>query len=219
MSIKFRDRRSAGRLLAGQLLEYAKRDDVLVLALPRGGVPVAAEIARALHLPMDILLVRKLALPEQPELAVGAISSGGVCVLNEEVLAGCPVPAGVLASVTTFEQAELARRERLYRGGRPFPNVQGRTVILVDDGIATGTSLRAALELLKRQGAKQIVIAVPVAPARVCAEFRQAPDCQLFTCLLAPEPFYAVSEWYDDFTQTTDEEVCELLRRAAVEKL
>jgi putative phosphoribosyl transferase len=204
-------------MLAGKLRAYANRPDVIVLALPRGGVPVAFEVARALNVQLDVLIVRKLGAPDQPELALGAIASGGVRVLNEELLRYYTVPDEVIESVAAREQEELERRERIYRGDRPAPDVRGRTVILVDDGIATGTTMRSAVEALKKLGATSVVIAVPVAPESVCEEFQRLKDHVVFTCLATPEIFFAVSLWYENFRQTTDEEVCDLLDRAAEE--
>lgn len=217
MEMRFHDRTEAGRLLAEKLKAYANRSDVIVLALPRGGVPVAFEVAQALKAPLDVLIVRKLGVPDQPELAMGAIASGGVRVLNEELLRYYPIPAGVIETVAACEQVELERRERSYGGERPLPELQGRTVILVDDGIATGTTMRSAIEALKKRGAASVVIAVPVAPEAVCAEFQRLKDHVVFTCLATPEPFFAVGLWYEDFTQTTDEEVRDLLKQAAVQ--
>jgi predicted phosphoribosyltransferase len=204
-------------MLAGKLRAYANRQDVIVLALPRGGVPVAFEVARALKIPLDVLIVRKLGAPDRPELAMGAIASGGVRVLNEELLRYYPIPDILIESVAARERKELERRERIYRGDRPAPDVRGRTVILVDDGIATGTTMRSAVEALKKLGAAGVVIAVPVAPESVCDEFQRLKDHVVFTCLVTPEMFFAVSFWYEDFSQTSDEEVCDLLNRAAEE--
>ena len=215
MKKRFRDRTEAGRLLAEKLKEYADRPDVIVLALPRGGVPVAYEVARALKAPLDVLIVRKLGLPGQPELAMGAIASGGILVLNEELWNYYTPSATAIEAVAARERKELERRERAYRGDRPAPDVRGRTVILVDDGIATGTTMRSAVEALKKQSAAAVVIAVPVAPASVCEEFGRLKDHVVFTCLTTPEPFFAVGLWYEDFSQTTDEEVRDLLARAA----
>lgn len=211
----FRDRAEAGRMLAKKLMKYAGRPDVLVLALPRGGVPVAYEVARALHAPLDIFLVRKLGLPGREELAMGAIASGGVLVLNNDVVRALNIPEHVMQSVAEEERLELQRRERLYRGDRPAVNVRGRTVILIDDGLATGSSMRAAMAALRQQGPARIVVAVPVGPPETCAEFQGEADEAV--CALTPEPFYAVGLWYQNFSQTTDEEVRELLERAADE--
>jgi predicted phosphoribosyltransferase len=215
MKRRFRDRTEAGRLLAEKLKCYANRPDVIVLALPRGGVPVASEVARALAVPLDVLIVRKIGMPGQPELAMGAIASGGICVLNEELLQSYPIPTAEIEAVAARELHELERRERTYRGDRPAPDVHGRTVILVDDGLATGTTMRSAVEALKKQHPASVVIAVPVAPASVCEELKKLKDHVVFTCLSTPEPFFAVGLWYEDFSQTTDEEVRDLLVRAA----
>ena len=169
MGMRFRDRKEAGRLLAEKLKDYANRSDVIVLALPRGGLPVAFEVAKALKAPLDVLIVRKLGVPNQPELAMGAIASGGVRVLNEELLQYYPIPAAVIESVAAREQEELERRERSYRGDLALSEVQGRTVILVDDGVATGTTMRSAVEALKKRHAASVVIAVPVAPFETVA--------------------------------------------------
>lgn len=217
MEMRFRDRTEAGRMLAEKLRAYANRPDVIVLALPRGGVPVGFEVARALKAPLDVLIVRKLGVPGQPELAMGAIASGGVRVLNEELLRYYPVPGEVIESVTEQEQKELERRERAYRGARPAPDLLGRTVILVDDGIATGTTMRSAIEALKKLRAASVVIAVPVAPESTCEEFQRLKNYVVFTCLSTPEAFFAISLWYENFPQTTDEEVRDLLERAAEE--
>jgi predicted phosphoribosyltransferase len=213
---RFRDRREAGRLLAARLAPYRGRPDVLVLALPRGGVPVGYEVARALGAPLDVFLVRKLGVPGHEELAMGAVASGGVQVLNADVLAGLGLSDRVVAAVAARELQELERRERLYRGARPPRDVQGRTVILVDDGLATGATMRAAIHALRRRGAARIVVAVPVAPLQTCAELRAEAD--EVVCLVTPEPFLAVGLWYDDFTQTSDDEVRALLADSAGEQ-
>jgi predicted phosphoribosyltransferase len=207
----FHDRADAGRQLTARLMDYADRSDVLVLALPRGGVPVAYEVAQALNAPLDVFLVRKLGVPGREELAMGAIASGGVRVLNEEVVRVLDVPDDVLRAVTAEEEWELERRERLYRGDRPLPSVSGKTVILIDDGLATGSSMRAAVAALRRLGPARIVVAVPVASADTCEEMRNEVD--EVVCAETPEPFHAVGLWYEDFSQTTDEEVRELLAR------
>ena len=209
---RFRNRPEAGRVLAGRLLKYANRPDVLVLALPRGGVPVAFEVARALRAPLDVFLVRKLGVPGHEELAMGALAVGGVRVLNQDVLGHVPVPLEAIESVTEVEAAELNRRDREYRDGRPPPDVRGKTVILVDDGLATGSSMRAAGAGLRQMGPAKVVVAVPVAAAETCAEFSREVD--EVVCARTPEPFRAVGWWYEDFGQTSDEEVRELLAAA-----
>lgn len=203
------DRRHAGRFLATKLSAYADRPDVLVLALPRGGVPVAYEVAKALHLPLDVFLVRKLGLPGHEELAIGAIASGGARVLNEDVIRRLRIPASIVDAVTAKENKELARRERTYRGDHPLVDVRGRTVILIDDGLATGSSMRAAIAALRRQSPARIVVAVPVGAVETCAEFQEEADEAI--CAQMPEPFHAVGLWYNDFSQTTDEEAHDLL--------
>jgi putative phosphoribosyl transferase len=211
--MRFRDRRDAGRRLADKLAAYADRSDVLVLGLPRGGVPVAFEVARRLHAPLDVFLVRKLGLPGHEELAMGAIATGGVRVLNEDVVRTLGVPEDVIDAIASEEQQELARREHIYRDDHPAPAVQGRTVILIDDGLATGSTMRAAVAALRQQQPARVVVAVPVASPEICAEFKDEAD--EIVCAQTPQPFYAVGLWYDDFTQTTDEEVRDLLQRAA----
>jgi predicted phosphoribosyltransferase len=208
---RFRDRREAGRLLAAQLSAYASRPDVLVLALPRGGVPVAAEVARALGAPLDVFVVRKLGVPGHEEFALGAIATGGVRVLNEDVVRALRIPDRVIDAVAAKEQEELARRERLYRGDRPPLDVRGRTVILVDDGLATGATMHAAIKALRQQQPARIVVAVPTASPETCDELKREVDEVI--CATTPDPFYAVGLWYEDFSQTTDEEVRELLAR------
>jgi putative phosphoribosyl transferase len=212
----FAVRTEAGQELARKLTEYADRPDVLVLALPRGGVPVAFEVARALHVPLDVFLVRKLGLPGHEEFAMGAIASGGVRVLNEDLVRALRIPENVIEAVAAAEKRELERRERLYRGDRSPPDVRGRTVILVDDGLATGSTMRAAVLALRQQGVARIVVAVPVGAPETCAEFEREADEVI--CARTPEPFYAVGLWYGDFSQTTDEEVHDLLERAAEER-
>ena len=209
---RFRDRREAGRLLAAQLGAYAKRPDVLVLALPRGGVPVAAEVASALGAPLDVFVVRKLGVPGHEEYALGAIATGGVRVLNEEVVQALRIPDRVIDALAAREQEELARRERVYRGHRPPLDVRGRTVILVDDGLATGATMHAAIRALRQQQPARIVVAVPTASPETCAELKTEVDDII--CATTPDPFYAVGLWYEDFSQTTDEEVRELLARS-----
>jgi putative phosphoribosyl transferase len=213
MKRPFQNRSEAGRLLAKKLETYALAPDVLVLALPRGGVPVAFEVAKALDVPMDVFLVRKLGVPSQEELAMGAIATGGVRVVNEDVVRLLGIPESMIAAVAAREQRELDRRQREYRGDRQTPVVRGRIIILVDDGLATGSTMRAAAAALRQQQPKRIVIAVPVAPPETCAEFR--PEVDEVVCAITPEPFYGVGRWYEDFTQTTDEEVRDLLERAS----
>src|SRR2546421_6883921 len=198
----YRDRAEAGRRLATQLTDYANRSDVIVLALPRGGVPVAYEVAKALRAPLDIFLVRKLGVPGHEELAMGAIATGGVRVLNEDVMRYISIPDAAIDAVAAKEQRELERRERLYRGDRPAPDVRGQTVILVDDGLATGSTMRAAVAALRRQHPARIVVAVPVGAPETCAEFQD--EAGEAVCARTPEPVYAVRMWYEDFSQTTD---------------
>lgn len=214
MLTRYRDRRQAGQILAQALSHYANRDDVIVLALPRGGVPVAFEIARALRAPLDVFIVRKLGVPGQPELAMGAIADGGVRVLNEDVVEGLAIPASVIERVTEIELEELRRRQQRYRGDAPPPEVRGKVVILVDDGLATGATMRAAVEAIRRRGPKQVVVAVPVAAASTAAWFRGWPKVDEFVCPLTPEPFFGVGLWYDDFHQVDDAEVRSLLQAA-----
>jgi predicted phosphoribosyltransferase len=209
----FRDRREAGRLLAAKLAAYANRPDVIVLALPRGGVPVAYEVAQALSAPLDVFLVRKLGVPGYEELAMGAIASGGVRVLNDQLVGGLRIPDYIVDEVARWEQQELARRERLYRGDRPPPDVRGRTVILVDDGLATGATMLAAVKALRQMQPARIVVAVPTASPETCEQLRAEVDDII--CAITPEPFHAVGLWYEDFSQTTDEEVRDLLARSA----
>jgi putative phosphoribosyl transferase len=214
MLTPFQDRSEAGRILAEKLVVYAGRPDVLVLALPRGGVPVAFEVARALDVPLDVFVVRKLGVPGHEELAMGAIASGGVRVLNEDVIQALHPPFRVIEAVAARELEELGRRERSYRGDRPALQVRGRTVILVDDGLATGSTMRAAVKALRRLGPDRIVVAVPTAAPSTCAELGlEADEC---ICCITPDPFYAVGVWYEDFSQTTDREVRDLLERATV---
>lgn len=209
----FRDRTEAGRVLAGKLMRYANRPDVLVLALPRGGVPVAYEVAQALHVPLDVFLVRKLGVPGREELAMGAIASGGLRVLNEDVVRALDIPEEEIERIAAAEGQELERRERAYRDDRPVPDVRGRIIILVDDGLATGSTMRAAVAALRQRQPARIVVAVPVGSADTCAEFQSEADEAV--CARTPEPFYAVGLWYDDFSQTSDEEVHKLLEGAA----
>src|SRR5256886_1501842 len=207
----YRDRIDAGKQLASQLVDYANRDDVLVLALPRGGVPVAYEVAKALRAPLDIFLVRKLGVPGYEELAMGAIATGGLRVLNDDVVEHLLIPAGVIDSVAAAELRELERRERAYRGNRPEPEVRGKTVILVDDGLATGSTMRAAAAALRQQRPARIIVAVPVSAPQTCDEYRMGVD--EIVCATTPEPFYGVGRWDKDFSQTTDGEVRDLLEQ------
>lgn len=216
MGKPLKDRAEAGRLLAEKLTAYADREDVIVLGLPRGGVPVAFEISRKLRAPLDVFIVRKLGVPWQEELAMGAIASGGVRVLNDEVVRAYRISDDDIASVEAKEKKELERRERAYRGDRPAPDVRGRTVLLVDDGIATGTTIRAGLAALRKLKPARIVVAVAVAPQSTYEELKAEADEVI--CLLAPQIFYAISLWYERFTQTTDEEVRNLLARALEQK-
>jgi len=201
----FRDRRDAGRILAQKLLAYANHSDVIILALPRGGVPVAYEVALALNAPLDIFLVRKLGLPGHEELAIGAIASGGIRVLNDDIIRALSIPKEVINIVAQRELEELERREQNYRGDRPAPDVHGRTVILIDDGLATGASMRAAVAGLRVQHPVRIVIAVPTAAPETCNAFEFKVD--EIVCAITPEPFLGVGRWYEDFSQTTDDEV------------
>ena len=211
MSIKFRTRTEAGKLLARELTAYADCKDVLVLGLPRGGVPVAYEVAKALDAPLDICLVRKIGVPNHKELAMGAITSGGIRVLNYDVISSLAISNQTINQVTADESQELQRRDRAYRGDRPPLNVKDRTVILIDDGIATGSTMRAAITLLKQQEPHRIVVAVPVAPPEICEQLSAQVD--EVVCLKTPEQMYAVGIWYEDFSQTTDEEVRYLLAK------
>jgi len=208
-SFIFQDRTDAGRQLAEELLSYAGRDDAIVLALPRGGVPVAFEVAQRLGVPLDVFVVRKLGVPGHEELAMGAIASGGIRVLNEDVLYVLPDAQSIVEMVTAIEREELKRRERDYRGDRPAPEVRGRTVILVDDGLATGATMRAAAAALRQQGAAKIIVAVPVGAPSTCHEIKSVADAVV--CLQTPGSFMGVGQYYEDFSQTSDEEVRELL--------
>jgi putative phosphoribosyl transferase len=209
---RFRDRVDGGRRLAVALRTYAARPDVLVLGLPRGGVPVAAEVARALHAPLDAFVVRKLGVPGHEELAMGAVASGGVRVLNPDVVESLRISEETIDAVTAREREEVERRERLYRGERPPPEVRDRAVILVDDGLATGATMRAAAAAVKEQEAGRIVVGVPVAAPSTCAELQDEVD--EIVCARTPDPFGGVGLWYEDFSPTTDEEIRELLGRA-----
>lgn len=216
MGPRFQDRFDAGRFLAKKLVHHASDHSVVVLALPRGGVPVAYEIARTLKAPLDVFVVRKLGVPGYEELAMGAIASGGVRVLNEEIIQRLNIPEKVIDAAVREERAELFRREKAYRGNREAVPVQGRKVILVDDGLATGASMRAAVRALRQQDPAAIVVAVPIGSRDTCDQFRSEVD--ELVCGETPEPFYAVGAWYSNFIQTTDEEVRELLDKAAHER-
>ena len=214
-ALLFRDRRHAGRVLAEHLREYADRNDVIVLALPRGGVPVAYEVATALHLPLDVFVVRKLGVPGYPELAMGAIASGGVQVLNDDVVSQLPDAKQWVAYVANEERKELERRELFYRDARPRPDLRGKTVILIDDGLATGATMRAAARALKEQGVAHLVVAVPVASPETCDEFRGEVDH--IVCAFTPASFAGVGQFYEDFSQTSDDEVRALLAQAEMQ--
>jgi putative phosphoribosyl transferase len=212
----FRDRHDAGRRLAQFLTKLVDRADVLVLGLPRGGVPVAYEVALALHAPLDIFVVRKLGVPGQEELALGALASGGVRVLNPDVVAAVGISGEAIEAITRREQVELERRERLYRGERRAAEVKGKTVVLIDDGLATGSTMRAAAKALRASGPAKIIVAVPVAARATCEALRAEVD--EVVCAEIPARFIAVGEWYEEFAQTTDDEVRELLHRARPEQ-
>jgi putative phosphoribosyl transferase len=208
--LPFSDRREAGAELAERLKHYRNRNDVIVLALPRGGVPVAYAVAEALHAPLDVFLVRKLGLPGHRELAMGAIASGGVRVLNQYVVKALSIPPEIIDDVAREEQAELERRERAYRDGRPLADVKDRTVLLIDDGLATGSTMKAAVEAVRLLGPARIVVGVPVGAPDTCREFADVAD--EIVCARTPERFAAVGQWYRDFSETTDDEVRRLLQ-------
>jgi putative phosphoribosyl transferase len=212
MAIRFRNRTEAGQLLAERLQSYANCPDVLVLSLPRGGVPVGFEVAKALNAPLDICIVRKLGVPGHKELAMGAISLGGTRIINHDVLDWLKISEAAVEAVTSMERRELERRDQLYRGNRPPPDIQNRTIILVDDGLATGSTMRAAIATIQQQAPEYLIVAIPVAPASVCQELRREVD--EVVCLLTPKPFYAIGLWYEDFSQTSDAQVRELLEQA-----
>lgn len=207
----FRDRTDAGQQLVHQLADYADRSDVLVLGLPRGGVPIAYEIAAVLHVPLDVCLVRKLGVPGQEELAMGAIAPGNVMILNRDVIRSLRITQADLDAVAAQEQRELNRRDRAYRGDRPFPDLHDCTVILVDDGIATGSTMQAAIETVRAAIPRTLVVAVPIAPLVVVKNLETIVD--RVVCLLMPEPLHSIGQWYENFDQTSDREVRELLRR------
>ena len=210
---RFKDRYEAGRLLAEQLLQFADKNDVRVLALPRGGVPVAYEVAKTLNVPLDVFIVRKLGVPGHEELALGSIASGGTTFINEPFVKTLGLPKDVLDSIIKREETELARRERLYRGARPPLDVRGKTVIVVDDGLATGSTMRAAVTAIRKMDPERIVVAVPVCAPQTRDELEVNVDTWCI-CVRSPEPFYAVGLWYTDFEQTSDAEVQNLLARA-----
>jgi len=212
----YRDRFEAGQRLVTKLIAYADRQDVLVLGLPRGGVPVAYEVAKALHVPLDVFIVRKLGVPGREELAMGAIATGGIRVINESVVQMLRIPKHIIDAVAAREQQELERREHLYRDDRPPPDVHDCTAILIDDGLATGSTMRAAIAALRLQHPARIVVAVPVAALPTCEELGTEVD--EIVCAQTPEPFYGVGLWYENFSQTTDEEVHDLLAQSEQEK-
>ncbi|MGE5304531.1 MAG: phosphoribosyltransferase [Alphaproteobacteria bacterium] len=210
----FRDRTEAGQLLARRLIRYKDQAEVIVLGLARGGMPVASEVAKALRAPLDVFLVRKLGVPGQEELAMGASASGNVRVLNDPIINALGISPAAIEAAAAKEEREIERRERLYRGDRPSLAVENRTIILIDDGLATGSTMRAAVLALRRQHPASIIVAVPVAAASTCEDLKH--EVEEIVCLLTPENFFAVGEWYEDFSQITDEEVQELLRCAPV---
>jgi putative phosphoribosyl transferase len=213
---RFRDRNEAGKLLGLEVARrLGRRDDPIVLGLPRGGVPVAFHVAQALDAPLDVFVVRKLGVPGHEELAMGAIASGGVRVLNRDVLSYVPISQKTIDAVAAREEQELQRRERSYRGARPPLQLRDRTVVIVDDGLATGSTMRAAIAAVRKMEPQAIIVAVPVAAPQTCEEFRKEVDEMV--CLRMPDPFQAVGLWYDDFSQTTDEEVHDLIERANAE--
>jgi len=210
---RFLNRSDAGRRLAARLMEYAHRSDVTVLGLPRGGVPVAAEVASALAAPLDVCVVRKVGVPSQPELAMGAIAEGGIQVLHQDLIRQLDLLPGEVDAVTTQELAELDRRVSMFRDGRPRHRLEGRTVILVDDGLATGATMEAAIGSVRSQAPARVLVAVPVGAVDTCRRLRHVADEVI--CLECPDPFFAVGQWYQDFAQTTDDEVRDLLRGSA----
>jgi putative phosphoribosyl transferase len=217
LNARFRDREEAGQRLAAKLSTYANRSDVLAIGLPRGGVPVAAQVAKALHVPMDICLVRKLGVPGHEELAMGAIASGGVRVLNDDVLSRLNISRKTIDEVTACELQELQRRDRVYRGDYPPLEVRDRTIILVDDGLATGSTMRAAISALKEQLPQHIVVAIPVAAPDTCQKIRKIVD--QVVCVKTSDSLYAIGCWYENFAQTTDTQVCELLHKNFIEPI
>ena len=209
--MRFHNRVDAGRSLAAKLTVYAQRSDVIVLALPRGGVPVGFEVARALQAPLDVFLVRKLGVPGHPELAMGAIASGGVRVLSDDILRHLAIPPAAVEQVTARERVELERRDRMYRGDRAPTPLGDRTVILVDDGLATGATMEAAILAVRQSQPRRVVVGAPVGAVETCQRLETIAD--EVVCALMPEPFQAVGLWYEYFDQTSDDEVIELLRQ------
>jgi putative phosphoribosyl transferase len=211
--LPFRDRAEAGRLLADALAAYAGRSDLVVLALPRGGIPVAWQVAKALGAPLDVFVVRKLGAPGNPELAIGAVAPGGVCILQEQIIADLQIPAAAVAAIAASEQEAVRQSEALYRQNLPAHNVAAATAIVVDDGVATGSTMRAAIAALRQLKAARIVLAVPVAPASTCRELQALAD--QVVCLATPEMFFTVGQWYVNFEQVSDEEIVALLEQAS----
>ena len=211
--LPFRDRAEAGRLLAEALAGYAGQPDVLVLALPRGGIPVAWQVAKALGAPLDVFVVRKLGAPGNPELAIGAVAPGGVCILQEQIIADLEIPAQAVAAIAASEHEAVRQNEALYRRNLPAHNIAGATAIVVDDGVATGSTMRAAIAALRELKAAKIVVAAPVAPASTCRELQAMAD--QVVCLAAPEMFFTVGQWYVNFEQVSDEEIVALLEQAS----
>ena len=209
----FRDRTEAGQVLARCLQQYKNQPDVLILGLPRGGVPVAYEVARELNAPLDVFIVRKLGVPGHEELGMGAIATGGVRTLHEGIIREIGISPQTIEAVSAREQAELERRERLYRGDRPAPTIKGRTVVIVDDGLATGSTMKAAIQAVRQQDPRQVIVAVPTAPSETCEQLKESADHVV--CALTPEPFFSVGGSYADFTQITDGEVRDLIASAA----
>ena len=209
----FRNRTEAGQVLARCLQQYKNQPDVLILGLPRGGVPVAYEVARELNAPLDVFIVRKLGVPGHEELGMGAIATGGVRTLHEGIIREIGISPQTIEAVSAREQAELERRERLYRGDRPAPTIKGRTVVIVDDGLATGSTMKAAIQAVRQQDPRQVIVAVPTAPSETCEQLKESADHVV--CALTPEPFFSVGGSYADFTQITDGEVRDLIASAA----
>ena len=209
----FRNRTEAGQVLARRLQQYKNQPDVLILGLPRGGVPVAYEVARELNAPLDVCIVRKLGVPGHEELGMGAIATGGVRTLHEGIIREIGISPQTIEAVSAREQAELERRERLYRGDRPAPTIKGRTVVIVDDGLATGSTMKAAIQAVRQQDPRQVIVAVPTAPSETCEQLKESADHVV--CALTPEPFFSVGGSYADFTQITDGEVRDLIASAA----